>query len=83
MIGFILWMTSPIFYPADLVPPNVRPWLVYNPVGQVVTALREVTIAHGPLQFGRVLPCFLTALALLTIGAAIFRATRHDYMDLL
>jgi ABC-type polysaccharide/polyol phosphate export permease len=83
VVGFILWMTSPVFYPAELVPPNVRPWLVYNPVGQMVTALREVTIAHGPLRMDRVLPSFLTALVLLAAGVLIFRATRREYMDLL
>ncbi len=83
VVGFILWMTSPVFYPAELVPPNVRPWLVYNPIGQMVTALREVTIAYGPLNVERVLPSFVTALVLLAIGVGIFRAMRHEYMDLL
>jgi ABC-type polysaccharide/polyol phosphate export permease len=83
IVGFVLWLTSPVFYPAALVPAGVRAWLGVNPVGQSMNVLRELVIVKGPVQWGAVGMALLLALAVLLVGAAIFRATRDDFMDLL
>lgn len=83
VISFIFWMTSPVFYPAALVPKSVRPWFGINPVGLAIGALRDVTLGRGPLDI-LLIGKFIAVSAILAVaGHAIFRARRQYFMDLL
>ena len=83
IIGFVFWMTSPVFYPATFVPATVRPLLSVNPVGLGIAALREVTLGSGPINVGLVGSFLLIAAVAFLIGHLIFRGLRRDFMDLL
>jgi ABC-type polysaccharide/polyol phosphate export permease len=83
MVGFILWMTSPVFYPVALVPPSVRPYYELNPIGQGIVALREVSLDPGPIDFGPIVFTLVAGFVALAIGAWLFRMTRREFMDLL
>lgn len=83
IVGFILWLTSPLFYPLEVVPPAIRPWFTLNPVAQAIGALREVTITRGPLHVTPIIIAFLTGVVALVVGAWIFRVSRRVFMDLL
>lgn len=82
IIGFVLWLTSPVFYPAEVAPPQVRPWLAFNPVGIEVSALREVVLGSGPVHFGTVAAGLVYGVVACLLGAALFQSTRRDFMDL-
>jgi len=81
--AFVLWMTSPLFYPVEFVPANVRPYYDLNPIGVSITALREVTIRRGPLHLHEIGLALLAGAIALVAGSAFFRLTRRDFMDLL
>jgi lipopolysaccharide transport system permease protein len=81
--GFILWLSSPLFYPIEVVPPSIRPWYNLNPVGQSIVALREVTIVRGPIHFHSILVALVAGIGALLIGGWVFRVTRRDFMDLI
>jgi ABC-type polysaccharide/polyol phosphate export permease len=83
IVGFILWMTSPLFYPIQFVPANVRPYYDLNPIGESITALREVTIQRGPLHLHAIAFALGAGIVVALLGATFFRATRRDFMDLL
>jgi ABC-type polysaccharide/polyol phosphate export permease len=83
IMSFILWMTSPVFYPVDFVPPSVRPYYDLNPIGEAITALREVTIQRGTVHLGAVFVALAAGFLALALGTALFRMTRRDFMDLL
>jgi ABC-type polysaccharide/polyol phosphate export permease len=83
IVGFVLWMTSPMFYPIEVAPPAVRPWLKFNPISQDMTAMRQVAIDRGPIDPHFILLGLVVGLLALAAGAAIFRATRREFMDLL
>ncbi len=83
MVGFVLWLTSPVFYPAALVPPGVRAWLALNPIGQSMNTVRDLVVTAGPIHWGAIGETLLFAIVALAVGAALFRATRDDFMDLL
>jgi ABC-type polysaccharide/polyol phosphate export permease len=83
IVGFVLWLTSALFYPAQLVPPNLRFWYALNPVGQAIAALREVAIEQGPLHVGPIFATLFAGAVALAAGAWIYRATRRELMDLL
>jgi ABC-type polysaccharide/polyol phosphate export permease len=83
VVNFILWITSPVFYPAALVPDSVRPWLAFNPIGLSIAALREVSIGRGPLEVHTLVSFFMLAVLSAAVGAGLFAAVRRDFMDLL
>jgi len=83
VISFVIWMTSPVFYPAALVPAAVRPWFEINPIGLAIAALRDVSLGRGPID-GLLQATFVVAsLLFVIVGHAIFRANRKKFMDLL
>jgi len=83
IVGFILWLTSPLFYPIEFVPASVRPYYDLNPIGVAITALREVTIQRGPLHLSSIVIALAAGVVTLVLGAAFFRVTRREFMDLL
>ena len=83
VISFIFWMTSPVFYPAALVPASVRPWFQINPVGLAIASLREVALGRGPIDVLLLVKFVVASLILVVAGHLVFRAKRHQFMDLL
>jgi lipopolysaccharide transport system permease protein len=81
--GFVLWITSPLFYPIQIAPPQIRAWFVINPVGNEMAALRDVALGTGPLHTDYILIAVVTGSAIFAVGAAIFAALRREFMDLL
>jgi len=76
-------MTSPVFYPAAIVPERVRPWTELNPVSVLIAALRDVVLGRGPVDMRLVLTALVVSSLILVGGHAIFRMTRRHFMDLL
>lgn len=83
VISFIFWMTSPVFYPAALVPERLRPWFEINPVGLTIAALRDVSIGQGPIDLRLIAASIIVSVAFLIAGHSLFRAKRRQFMDLL
>ncbi len=78
---FLLWVTSPVFYPAAIVPLRLQQVLVFNPLYPILTAARDLVLtpALPPLwMFGFSLA--EGALALL-LGVAAFAQMRRHFMD--
>ena len=78
---FFLWVTSPVFYPAEIVPHRLQHFLVYNPLYPILTTSRDLVLTPS------LPPLWLFALALaegalaLVLGVAAFRAMRSRFMD--
>lgn len=83
IVGFIFWLTSPMFYPAEVVPDRIRFWFNINPLAQQISAIREVTLAHGSIRFGLIGISLASGVLAFAIGVWLFRATRRDFMDLI
>jgi ABC-type polysaccharide/polyol phosphate export permease len=83
IFGFVFWITSPVFYPAALVPIAVRPYLAVNPVAMGIGALREVALGQGRIEYGLIGEFMLVSIVVGVVGHALFRALRRDFMDLL
>ena len=81
--SFMLWMTSPLFYPAQVASERVRVWFHLNPVGLELGALREVALGTGPLDWGLVGTALLTGIVACCLGGFVFARTRRGFMDLL
>jgi ABC-type polysaccharide/polyol phosphate export permease len=83
IVGFVLWLTSPVFYPSQMVPESVRVWLGVNPIGQAMGTIRDVVVLPGALHWAAIGQTIVVSLVALGLGAALFRATRAEFMDLL
>lgn len=71
----ILFLLTPVAYPATLVPERWR-WLVdLNPVAHLVQAWQQVLLG-GPLEPGRLAVAALTALACCGLGVVVNEALR-------
>jgi ABC-type polysaccharide/polyol phosphate export permease len=81
--SFVLWLSSPVFYPARLAPAGVRSLLIFNPLAATMQSIRDATIGDGPMDRHLMLFAVVSCLVVLAAGAALFRATRRDFMDLL
>jgi lipopolysaccharide transport system permease protein len=83
VISFVFWMTSPVFYPAAIVPEHLRPWFEINPVGLAIAALRDLTLGRGPLDLVLLIKFICVAAIFLAGGHLIFRSLQRKFMDLL
>ena len=83
MVLFIIWITSPIFYPASLVPPRIRTILAFNPIVSIVNSFRQIALTKQPPDFALMGLALLAGISILAVGAIAFRFLKRDFMDLL
>jgi ABC-type polysaccharide/polyol phosphate export permease len=81
--GFVLWITSPLFYPAEIAPAAIRPWFAINPVANEIAALRDVVTGTGPVHMLPVLGSLVAGVIAFALGSAVFASVRREFMDLL
>lgn len=82
LVCFTLWMGSPIFYPVDIVPPQVRVFLNLNPLYPIIESIRDISLSGG-WPWGLLLHALLNGIVLLAFGWFFFRAWQNQFMDLL
>ena len=83
LITFVLWISSPIFYPAAIVPEHVRRILVINPLFPIINSIRQISLDGALPDLGLILHSLLNGLILLTIGFLFFRSCQKQFIDLL
>jgi ABC-type polysaccharide/polyol phosphate export permease len=83
LVVFALWITSPIFYPIDLVPPAVRHWVRLNPIADIIELMRTIVFVRTPPSASALLNVMVVALVTLVAGVLVFRLTKNDFMDLI
>jgi lipopolysaccharide transport system permease protein len=83
LVVFVIWMTSPIFYPEEIVPLKLRIWVHMNPISAIANDIREIAFgATAPSATTLLLTLGLGVVTLL-VGAAIFFVSQKSAMDLL
>lgn len=83
LFTFLLWISSPIFYPPDIVPEQVRPFLNLNPLLPVIESIRQISLSGNFPSFILIFHGLLSGLLILTIGIITFRCWQNNFMDLL
>jgi ABC-type polysaccharide/polyol phosphate export permease len=83
VLTFILYMTSPVFYPASLVPPSVRSYIALNPIANIVESVRAIALTPELPHARTLLGPLVVGAITLAAGAALFRLLRADILDLL
>ena len=83
VLAFLLWVTTPVFYPLVVVPDHVRPFLYFNPLVPIVQSLRDVVL-HPRLESPGLLAVdMVVGIAVCAAGWASFRLLRRQLVDLL
>ncbi|MEH2049500.1 ABC transporter permease [Nostoc sp.] len=83
LVVFVIWLTSPIFYPAAIVPKQVKQFLGLNPLSPIIESLRQITLSGSPPDLGLIWGALLSGVIILTLGWICFHLWRHQFMDLL
>jgi ABC-type polysaccharide/polyol phosphate export permease len=80
---FVLWITSPIFYPAEIVPPSVKSFLVFNPLFPVIESIRQIALSDALPDLTLIGHAWLNGIVMLALGWCFFRMWQPQFMDLL
>jgi ABC-type polysaccharide/polyol phosphate export permease len=83
LLTFLLWVSSPVFYPADIVPKAVQQFLILNPLLPIIESIRQISLSGNPPEFSLVTNAFLSGSIVLVLGAVAFYYLQSRFMDLL
>ena len=83
LVCFILWVSSPVFYPAAIVPDEIRPFLALNPLARIIESIRQITLSGNTPDLYLIISAFISGLIFAALGWLYFRSTQSQFMDLL
>jgi ABC-type polysaccharide/polyol phosphate export permease len=83
LVQFMLMMSSPIFYPAEIVDPKIRSFLELNPLYPAIESLRQIVLSGQSPDLFLILRSLLSGIIILAIGWTCFNWLRPKFMDLL
>lgn len=86
IVGVLLtvWMYStPIVYPAEIVPGNFKVLITINPMSHLVVAYRDIFLNGKPPEAMGVIILAAAAVALFAIGYKVFTAAAPTFPDLI
>lgn len=83
LVVFILWLSSPIFYPAAIVPATVKTFLVLNPLLPVIESIRQISLSGAVPEVHLIVQSLLSGIIFFALGLSCFRWWRYSFMDLL
>ncbi len=78
----MLLFLSPVLYPASAVPPALRPFYEYNPLGAVIEACRAAALGQA-LNWGQWGLALVLGIVAALLGYAFFRHSREEFADVL
>ena len=83
LLVFILWISSPVFYPAEIVPKSVQPFVNLNPLSPIIESFRQITLSGNLPDIMLILTALLSGMIFAVIGFLYFQRSRSQFMDLL
>ncbi|MCG6134227.1 MAG: ABC transporter permease [Nostoc sp. LLA-1] len=83
LVVFMLWLSSPIFYPAAIVPKSVQSFLLLNPLLPVIESIRQISLSGTTPDIYLIFHALCSGVIIFGIGLSCFHCWRHSFMDLL
>jgi ABC-type polysaccharide/polyol phosphate export permease len=83
LIVFVMWLSSPIFYPSAIVPASVKSILVLNPLLPVIESIRQIALSAALPDLSLIGQSLVSGVIILALGWSCFHSWRHLFMDLL
>lgn len=83
-LGMTLWLfITPIFYPAEMVPPSFGFLLWVNPMHYLVSAYRDILLSGIQPDLSQFGVFAAVAFAVFVTGGWIFRSSSHAFVDVI
>jgi ABC-type polysaccharide/polyol phosphate export permease len=83
LVIFVLGLSSPIFYPAAIVPASVKSFLVLNPLLLIIESIRQISLSGKLPDLSLIEQSLLSGAIVLVLGWSCFRWLQPQFMDLL
>ncbi len=83
LFTFVVWVASPVFFPAAIIPEKARAVLVLNPLVPIIESLRQISLNPERPDLGLIAQSLLSGLIILGLGWTCFRMWKAKFMDLL
>ena len=83
LLTFLLWISSPIFYPVEIVPESVTRFLIFNPILPIIESIRQISLSGELPDLTLIAHSLISGLIVLAIGTVAFSSWRSQFMDLL
>lgn len=83
LVSFAIWVSSPVFYPIEIVPPAIRPFLYLNPLTSVIESMRQIVLSGDAPALAAAGRAAAIGILFFTVGWSCFRWWRSQFMDLL
>jgi len=83
LVTFGLWISSPIFYPSEIVPEQIRAFLVFHPISPIIESVRQIVLSGNPPDYSLMIPPLISGVLLSVLGAFSFQWLKSQFMDLL
>ncbi|MBP0021227.1 MAG: ABC transporter permease [Cyanobacteria bacterium SBLK] len=83
VISFLMWISTPVFYPSEIVPAKVQPILKLNPLSSIIESIRDIVLAGDLPNAFLILQSILAGSIVLMIGWMFFQLLKPHYMDLI
>ncbi len=83
LVVFVLWISSPVFYPAAIVPPQLKPLLALNPLSNIIESTRQIALSGHAPDVSLILATLFGSLIIFGVGWTCFKWWRPQFMDLL
>lgn len=83
LLTFVVWISSPVFYPKEIVPKAVTKFLVLNPIYPIIESIRQIALSGNLPDSTLIFQSLLSGLIVTAIGAVGFSIWRSQFMDLL
>lgn len=83
LVTFVFWISSPVFYPAAIVPDRIRPFLAINPLAAIIESIRQLVLSGNLPDLGLMTGALVSGTVLLVIGWSCFQFWRPQFLDLL
>jgi lipopolysaccharide transport system permease protein len=83
LLTFLLWVSSPVFYPKDIVPEAVQKFLILNPISPIIESIRQISLRGEAPDMHLIIQALISGSIVLTIGAVAFSIWQSQFMDLL
>ena len=83
LVVFVFWVSTPIFYPAAIVPPSVKRYLELNPLAPIIESFRQIILSGNPPDLNLIYGALLSGVIMMTLGIVCFHWWRPQFMDLL
>jgi ABC-type polysaccharide/polyol phosphate export permease len=78
---FLVLLTSPIFYPAEIVPQQILRLLEVNPLFAIMGEARTLILTDGWPPFHALALTLIEGAVVLALGVAGFRAMSPNFME--